>query len=1836
MKSIVASPKWIQDVLPTSINGDQKILILHSATSKAFALLLSSFFAKKELFQINRENLEEALKIFSKGIFDTIYFVSHKDDSFDKYPNEEPVLLLKILQRFSSQNRVTIKVITQNAVNVNNDKGFICPLNASLIGLTQAACKEFPNWNVFFISVDELDHETAAQIAKENGTSNPNGDPVAFSNGIRFLRRLLEMELPKASNSRFVRDGKYIIIGGAKGIGFELAKHLSKLFNSKLFLIGRSPEDTNKTKILNQLGGEAKYFQIDICDLNLLNNFFNEIGNVDGIIHSGLVLEDKTILNMDEETFLKVLNPKMLGSINLFRASAKQKVGFYLFFSSFQSFIANPGQSNYSAASTFQDAWVEFLRETYMIDARVMNWSFWGSVGVVATEQYRRRMEKLEIGSIEPEEGLEKIEDFLSSSFSQVAVIKASKNALRKLYVEFKESNDDKNSTPFSLSRLIPKFNVNDPQVQRNLELQKALEIYSRWAITQTHLPDNHIDKYDKLVNAIKNISSSETVEPNQFLNNYPELKGHVELLNHCLMNYSEVLQGKLDHMQVLFPDGSFDLVTPIYQNNPIADYFNNRVADIVREFLQNVKKNVRVLEIGAGTGSTTEKLLPLIQQYEIDYVFSDISLGFTRIAKQKWEEKYPSMKFHILDIAKEISWDDKFDIIIATNVLHATKDIRNTLKNASKLLKDQGILVVNEVTDRQDFATLTFGLTTGWWLFDDEYRIPDSPLVDGKSWEKLLNEQGFNDIGYHGSELQRVIVARLHSTKSMQEQNSKEIEKPVEQSNPPNSQNVLQSQMEDFLFQLISKVMKFSDEDLSKNTPFSEQGIDSLIVLEILKPLQKKFGYLPSTLLFEYPNIKKLAEFLIKEYPEKIPENTIQSKHQDQKNKLDDTNEHEIQSFLKSTIINVMKISPDEIQDQKSFSEYGIDSLIVLEILKPLQKKVGYLPSTLLFEFPNLSALTKYFIENHSNAFQKPPPPISIDRRKSLIFSQAHPDENLKDDIAIIGMAGKLPKAKNIHDFWNLLIQGYDGVTEIPIERWDWRQFTDETEENSSLSYTKFGAFLDNIEGFDYKFFNITPLDAEKIDPQERLFLETTYHAFEDAGYSPKKISKNTGVFVGVMNGGYGWLGIDTKEINDADSLYWSIANRISYYFDLNGPSMAIDTACSSSLSAIHLAIQSLHSKECECAVVGGVNLIVHPKQFIKLSRLHMLSKKGKCSPFGIDADGFVDGEGIISVVLKPLSKAIEDNDRIYSVIKGSSLNSGGKTSGYTIPNPSAQEELIFKALKKANVNPEDISYIEAHGTGTALGDPIEIRGLTKVFGRSRSSKLRIGSVKGNIGHLESAAGLAGLVKVSLQLYHKYLVPSINSENINPHIEPNPSFLIQHQSESWDSPLTQRIAGVSSFGAGGANAHVILQEADKKNQKVDQLIYILPVSANSNASLQKQLANIRTFLNSQTVDLYGLSYIFSCCKEHFKYRSIFIFETLDELKMQIENEFYLSKPSNYLSSNENLEESVSIFNNPNNNIAEKKKAAGEIATHYLQGTNIKWEEMFSNRKVISCPIYPFEETFCWIKNPSVGLNQLQRFQNHHIVGNQSILPAAMTFSLFAEELGDQFALSDLNWLQPIKSSIEVVSKLKNGIATIADKKNENITFVTGQESNKNFPKDISIPHINPDLSKIVFKDILYEEFTKNGYNYHTAYQKLLWVRTSENSAIGAISHDLTTPFKLDPSLIDSSMQLAITLQPFNSKVQKKGVFVPFSLRNFYYKKVEMSSLSFCSIKIVKEEKNRFVVYDIVVMNDKFEPFIYIENLTSVFVDTNQFQEEKLHEDSIETKEENDSELQFL
>jgi acyl transferase domain-containing protein/acyl-CoA synthetase (AMP-forming)/AMP-acid ligase II/acyl carrier protein len=606
------------------------------------------------------------------------------------------------------------------------------------------------------------------------------------------------------------------------------------------------------------------------------------------------------------------------------------------------------------------------------------------------------------------------------------------------------------------------------------------------------------------------------------------------------------------------------------------------------------------------------------------------------------------------------------------------------------------------------------------------------------------------------------------------------------------------------------------------------------------------------------------------------------------------------IQNWLVARLSQRLHLNPEQIDRQAPFSSYGLDSVTAVSLSGELEAWLGRrLSPTLVYNYPTIAALAQHLAAQQFE--QSDASSLTHAGLSDPIYS----DPMHREAIAIVGLGCRFPGAENPAAFWQLLHEGIDAITEVPSDRWDVDTFHNFKTTNAGKVNSRWGGFLAAIDQFDAEFFSILPREAEQIDPQQRLLLEVAWEALEHAGFSVEQLAgSQTGVFVGISNSDYARLltrhttDRDTSSINAYSGTGNALsiaANRLSYVLNLKGPSFAIDTACSSSLVAVHLARQSLLNRECNLALVGGVNLLLSPDLTMTFSQAQMMAANGRCKTFDAAADGYVRSEGCGVVVLKRLSEALKDGDTVLAVLRGSAVNQDGRSNGLTAPNGLAQQAVITQALENAAVAPAQIQYVEAHGTGTPLGDPIEISALQAALGQHRTDQpCMIGSVKTNVGHLESAAGIAGLIKVVLALQHQEIPPQLHCTQLNPHLDlDNTPFSIATTLQPWLKTDSPRLAGVSSFGFGGTNAHVIVEEAPEAiaPSTPDRPWHLLTLSARNEAALRELVQRYHTFLSEpepSSVLLPDLCFTASAGRTHFEKRLAIATHSLSQLQTQL------------------------------------------------------------------------------------------------------------------------------------------------------------------------------------------------------------------------------------------------------------------------------------------------------------------------------------------------------------
>ena len=577
---------------------------------------------------------------------------------------------------------------------------------------------------------------------------------------------------------------------------------------------------------------------------------------------------------------------------------------------------------------------------------------------------------------------------------------------------------------------------------------------------------------------------------------------------------------------------------------------------------------------------------------------------------------------------------------------------------------------------------------------------------------------------------------------------------------------------------------------------------------------------------------------------------------------------QNRIQDWLRENLAQRLGIPVSEIDIYEPFASSGLNSVAAVSLSADLEDWLDIkLSPTIVYDYPNIAELAAY-LSSSTN------PQHSIVNSTSTVKERA--------EIAIIGLGCRFPGANNPEEFWQLLRSGKDAITQS--DRWDGSDW---------------GGFIADVDKFDPQFFGIAPREAQSIDPQQRILLEVSWSALENAAIANKDLAgSQTGVFIGISSSDYSQLrfryGAEVDAYVGTGNAHSIAANRLSYLLDLKGPSLAVDTACSSSLVALHLASQSLKTGECNLAIAGGVNLMLSPELTQTFELAGMMAGDGRCKTFDADADGYVRGEGCGVVILKRLVDARRDGDRILGVIKGSAINQDGRSNGLTAPNGLSQQAVVRQALANADLAPSQISYLESHGTGTSLGDPIEVNSLKAVLNEAREETCYLGSLKTNIGHLEAAAGIAGLIKTVLCLQHEAIAPNLHFKQLNPLIDLSDSKIaIPQQVQPWKG--SARYAGVSSFGFGGTNAHVILSdgamEEDENSESLERPLQIFTLSAKTEPALKDLVLSYQNYLaDNHQADLGDICYTANVGRTHFAHRMAIAVESKARLTEKLAN----------------------------------------------------------------------------------------------------------------------------------------------------------------------------------------------------------------------------------------------------------------------------------------------------------------------------------------------------------
>ncbi|HEX8617120.1 MAG TPA: SDR family NAD(P)-dependent oxidoreductase, partial [Thermoanaerobaculia bacterium] len=1233
------------------------------------------------------------------------------------------------------------------------------PSHAGVVGLVGSLAKEYPQWDLRLLDVDTLDSVTARECLSL--PFDKQGNVLAHRDGEWFEQGLARIAALPQAPSAYRKNGVYVVIGGAGGVGEVWSRFMIEHYQANIVWIGRrerTSEIDRKIDALSQLGPAPLYITADASDVNALREARRAILEaypaIHGVVQSAIVLQDQSLARMDEAAFRASLSAKVDVSVNMDRVFGDEELDFMLFFSSVISFVKSPGQSNYSAGCTFKDSFAHELQQRRAYRVRIMNWGYWGTVGIVADESYNRMMAQMGIGSIESNEGMASLEVLLGSGMRQMALLKTlSAQATAGLNVSetvawypetspatlpqvaavlaervsgqpvaaLKADLPTPEMTAFVAELLastlfsVGLFRNGVPSIAA-LGLQKPpAPHYERWLESSVrYLQAENILTADLTdgsgVRSLSELWAEWEAKRSQW-GTAPNLQAQIALLEACLRALPDVLTGKRLATDVMFPSSSMHLVEGVYRDNTLADHFNDILgqtlaACIEQQLATEPDRKIRIVEIGAGTGGTTAQLLPVLQRFPVvEYCYTDVSRAFLMYAEKHFKPRLPALTTAIFDVTKPLAGQaiaaDHYDFAIAANVLHATPDIRETLRNAKAALKNNGVLLLNEISTWSLFNHLTFGLLEGWWLHEDSaVRLPGSPGLAPQAWRDVLSEEGFESIAFPAEETQELgqqIVAaasngwtRQRVVKAVQPARTatQAVAAPVavtaaKTANPAttsasaerNDQMSL-DHVRRLITENLAEALRMEVAAIRSDAPFADYGVDSIIGVNFVRTVSEALQIeLETTSLFEYSTVDQLAEYI-------------------QKNWRD-----EIAARLGQTTIDEVVSTPEIVAAPIEVKVRGAHRFMAHESL------------------PGASgALT------------------------------VNPDESgamAVEPIAIIGMSGRFAESETLDAFWQNLAEGKNLVKEV--SRWAADDCV--MSDAPDRAYCSQGSFIGSIDQFDPAFFGISAEEAMCMDPQQRLFLEESWKALEDAGYGGKSVhEKQCGVYAGCGSSNYDRLAVEDPPAQ----AFWGnsqavLPARIAYHLNLQGPAIAVDTACSSSLVTIHLACQGLWSRETDMALAGGVFLQATPGFFQVANRAGMLSPDGKCYSFDARANGFVPGEGVGVVVLKRLRDALRDGDYIHGVIAGSGINQDGKSNGLIAPNGRAQERLERAVYEKFGIHPESIQVVEAHATGTILGDSVEYSAISRTFRDSTDKQqfCAIGTVKTNIGHAATAAGV-------------------------------------------------------------------------------------------------------------------------------------------------------------------------------------------------------------------------------------------------------------------------------------------------------------------------------------------------------------------------------------------------------------------------------------------------------------------------------------------------------------
>ncbi|MEX3612467.1 MAG: amino acid adenylation domain-containing protein [Burkholderia gladioli] len=1396
--------------------------------------------------------------------------------------------------------------------------------------------------------------------------ASERGECVRFSGGERWRQRFERLDWGSLRDGGLRQGGVYLIAGGSGTLGTAISRYLIERYRARLIWLGRSradaPELAARLQALEAGDLLPSYVQADLTDAAAVHEAVARArqihGTIDGAIFSAMHRgADAPAERWSPAALAEAVAVKALGARHFHQALLGEPLDFFCYYSSVQSFafLSARDSAAYAVGVAAADRYVQSIRARSPFRVGLIHWGYWqdslaGSAreqdlarhftGIHADEAcvfFERFVAALGQGVLDQAiclKASDTVREVMPSTAADVVALASAGTpsfldgfdaaALRSTVAPPDWTELDRRLRGLLCAQLrrLGLFDQagvswDGEQLRRKLGV---IDDYRRWweeCCTEMLEAEGWIRTRQGRVELLRALSLEQADALWQdwerdkagYLRD-PQLRAALLLVEDCLRHLPEVLLGRTTATSVIFADGSMSKVAGLYQGTAWTDSFNHQVADTVEAYVRHrlaaePQARLRVLEVGAGTGGTTAKVLPRLAAIGapmLEYCYTDLSEAFLAQARERHLADHPYLRTCRCDIERPLAEQGivpgSYDIVIATNCLHATHDIRATLRHVQAALRCHGVLIANEGVSKSLLGTLTFGLLEGWWLYDDsQLRIPGSPLLDSAHWRALLDEAGMRPVCLDGPgrELQQVWVAE-----------SRGLMRPGGAAPAPATRLAAPSS---------APARGAAAEPAASASPVSSA--------------------------------------------EAVPHAAIAA---------------EIRACLAETL----KREAAGLADETAFSDYGIDSILSVALVKRLNQRLGIqLGQTVIYDYSTIAALSRHVLEQRGGPAAVVPrrQPEAVASSESVVVETpaAAPvhapapaavppvaETSRPAPIAMIGMALQVPDAEDADTFWANLVNGRDSIRELP-----------EAYGRPAHGASPRGGALQGRDYFDAAFFGLSQEEAAGMSPAQRLVLEEGWKALEDAGQDPRGLrGSRTAVFVGAEPSGFfkGSFSGSSEAI---------IASRLSYLLDLKGPALVVNTGCSSGAMAIHLACESLRRGETQLALAGGVAAALSVEGLGHLADAGMLSPRGRCLSFEAAGDGMVLSEAVGMLVLKRLDQAIADGDAIHGVIEASGSNQDGTSNGITAPNGRAQEALLSETWTRHGITPEHISHFEVHGTGTSLGDAVEGNAIGRAIGRvsARRGFCVIGTSKTHIGHTGAASGAVGLIKLLLSLRHRRLPGLLHVERANPLIDWNASPLRLPEADmAWDGePDLPRYAGLNAFGHSGTNVHMVVREygPGEGDRLGPQLLeqaqeVLLPLSATGAPQLARIARRLLDFLDEAAhgqprPSLAELAYTCQTGRSALAERAVLKAADREQLRALL-LALAEQRPMAGLWRGSVDPETVSAA-------ATDRAGLDELAESWVRGAEVDWLKLYGPVRPRRChlPAYPFDrQHFPW------------------------------------------------------------------------------------------------------------------------------------------------------------------------------------------------------------------------------------------------------------------------------